>query len=59
MGGEMSNCYTSDSLEGERAVVGKVAPGSAMTVEPGGQIELSGPPEAGVAPAVDRSRGGI
>jgi glutamate--cysteine ligase len=37
-------------------VVGKVAPGSAVTVEPGGQIELSGPPEAGVAPAVARLR---
>ena len=46
-------------VEAIAAVVGKVAPGSAMTVEPGGQIELSGPPEAGVAPAVDRSRGGI
>jgi gamma-glutamylcysteine synthetase len=33
------------------AVVGRVPPGSAVTVEPGGQIELSGPPEAGVGPA--------
>jgi hypothetical protein len=38
------------------AVVGKVAPGSAVTVEPGGQIELPGPPAAGVAPAVARLR---
>jgi glutamate-cysteine ligase len=38
------------------AVVGKVAPGSPVTVEPGGQIELSGPPAAGVAPAVARLR---
>ena len=37
-------------------MVGKVAPTSAVTVEPGGQIELSGPPEAGVAPAVARLR---
>src|SRR5580704_13028309 len=36
-------------VEAIAAVVGKVAPGSAVTVEPGGQIELSGPPEAGVA----------
>jgi gamma-glutamylcysteine synthetase len=39
-------------VEAIAAVVGKVAPGTAVTVEPGGQIELSGPPEAGVAPAV-------
>jgi hypothetical protein len=37
-------------------VVGRVAPGTAVTVEPGGQIELSGPPEAGVGPAVARLR---
>jgi glutamate--cysteine ligase len=43
-------------VEGIAAVVGKVAPGSVVTVEPGGQIELSGPPEAGVAPAVARLR---
>jgi glutamate--cysteine ligase len=43
-------------VEAIAAVVGKVAPGSAVTVEPGGQIELSGPPEAGVAPAVARLR---
>lgn len=43
-------------IEAIAAVVGKVAPGSAVTVEPGGQIELSGPPEAGVAPAVARLR---
>ena len=43
-------------VEAIAAVVGKVAPGTAVTVEPGGQIELSGPPEAGVAPAVTRLR---
>ena len=43
-------------VEAIAAVVGRVAPGSAVTVEPGGQIELSGPPEAGVAPAVARLR---
>ena len=43
-------------VEAIAAVVGKVAPGSAVTVEPGGQIELSGPPEAGVAPPVARLR---
>jgi len=43
-------------VEAITAVVGKAAPGSAVTVEPGGQIELSGPPEAGVAPAVARLR---
>ena len=43
-------------VEAIAAMVGKVAPGSAVTVEPGGQIELSGPPEAGVAPAVARLR---
>jgi glutamate--cysteine ligase len=43
-------------IEAIAAVVGEVAPGSAVTVEPGGQIELSGPPEAGVAPAVARLR---
>jgi gamma-glutamylcysteine synthetase len=43
-------------VEAIAAVVGKVAPGSAVTVEPGGQIELSGPPAAGVAPAVARLR---
>ncbi len=43
-------------VEAIAAVVGKVAPGTAVTVEPGGQIELSGPPEAGVAPAVARLR---
>ena len=36
-------------VEAIAAVAGKVAPGTAVTVEPGGQIELSGPPEAGVA----------
>ncbi len=44
-------------VEAIAAVVGRrVAPGTAVTVEPGGQIELSGPPEAGVAPAVARLR---
>jgi Glutamate-cysteine ligase family 2(GCS2) len=43
-------------VEAIAAVVGKVAPGTAVTVEPGGQIELSGPPAAGVAPAVARLR---
>jgi len=42
-------------VEAIAAVVGRVAPGTAVTVEPGGQIELSGPPEAGVGPAVMRS----
>ena len=36
--------------------VGRVAPSTAVTVEPGGQIELSGPPDAGVGPAVARLR---
>jgi gamma-glutamylcysteine synthetase len=39
------------SVEAIAAVAGRVPPGSAVTVEPGGQIELSGPPEAGVGPA--------
>jgi glutamate--cysteine ligase len=39
-----------ERVEAIAAVAGRVAPGSAVTVEPGGQIELSGPPEAGVAP---------
>jgi gamma-glutamylcysteine synthetase len=43
-------------VEAIAAMVGRVAPGTAVTVEPGGQIELSGPPEAGVAPAVARLR---
>src|SRR5260370_4441327 len=43
-------------VEAIAAVVGNVAPGTAVTVEPGGQIELSGPPEAGVGPAVARLR---
>jgi len=43
-------------VEAIAAVVGRVAPGTAVTVEPGGQIELSGPPEAGVGPAVARLR---
>jgi glutamate--cysteine ligase len=43
-------------VEAIAAAVGEVAPGTAVTVEPGGQIELSGPPEAGVAPAVARLR---
>ena len=43
-------------VESIAAVVGRVAPGTAVTVEPGGQIELSGPPEAGVGPAVARLR---
>jgi Glutamate-cysteine ligase family 2(GCS2) len=43
-------------VEAIAAVVGQAAPGSAVTVEPGGQIELSGPPAAGVAPAVARLR---
>jgi hypothetical protein len=43
-------------VEAIAAVVRKVAPGTAVTVEPGGQIELSGPPEAGVPPAVARLR---
>jgi gamma-glutamylcysteine synthetase len=37
-------------VEAIAAVVAKVAPGIAVTVEPGGQIEPSGPPESGVAP---------
>jgi len=32
-------------LEPIVAAVGRVAPSTAVTVEPGGQIELSGPPE--------------
>jgi gamma-glutamylcysteine synthetase len=40
-----------ERVEAIAAAVGRVAPGTAVTVEPGGQIELSGPPEAGVAPA--------
>jgi glutamate--cysteine ligase len=43
-------------VEAIAAAVAKVAPDIAVTVEPGGQIELSGPPEAGVAPAVARLR---
>jgi glutamate--cysteine ligase len=43
-------------VEAIAAVVGRVAPDTAVTVEPGGQIELSGPPEAGVGPAVARLR---
>src|SRR5260370_24456583 len=43
-------------VEAIAAVVGRVAPGTAVTVEPGGQIELSGPPEAGIGPAVARLR---
>lgn len=45
-----------ERVEAIAAVVGKVAPGSAVTVEPGGQIELSGPPAACVAPAVAQLR---
>jgi len=45
-----------ERVEAIAAVVGRVAPGTAVTVEPGGQIELSGPPEAGVGPAVARLR---
>jgi glutamate--cysteine ligase len=53
--------HVADPGPGERveaiaAAVGKVAPGTAVTVEPGGQIELSGPPDAGVGPAVARLR---
>jgi glutamate--cysteine ligase len=43
-------------VEAIAATVGRGAPGIAVTVEPGGQIELSGPPEAGVGPAVARLR---
>ena len=39
-------------VEAVAAVVGKVAPTSAVSVEPGRQIELSGRPEAGIAAAV-------
>src|SRR5258708_36329005 len=37
-------------VEAIAAVVGKVAPGTAVTVQPGGQIELSGPPAPGAPP---------
>src|SRR5260221_7358937 len=43
-------------VEAIAAVVGKVAPGTAVTVEPARQIELSRPPDAGVTPAVARRR---
>jgi len=43
-------------VEAVAAVVGKVAPTSAVSVEPGGQIELSGRPVAGIAAAVARLR---
>src|SRR5260370_21231968 len=43
-------------VEAIPAVVGNVAPGTAVTVEPGGQIELSGPPAAAVGPPVARPR---
>ena len=45
-----------ERVEAIAAAVGRVAPGTAVTVEPGGQIELSGPPDAGVGPAVARLR---
>ncbi len=40
-----------ERVEAIAAAVERVAPSTAVTVEPGGQIELSGPPEAGVGPA--------
>jgi glutamate--cysteine ligase len=43
-------------VEDVAAVVSQVAASSKVTVEPGGQIELSGPPEASVAVAVARLR---
>jgi glutamate--cysteine ligase len=43
-------------VEAITAAVGRAAPGTAVTAEPGRPIELSGPPEAGVGPAVDRLR---
>jgi len=43
-------------VETVAAVVRKVAPTSAVTVEPGGQIELSGRPAAGISAAVARLR---
>jgi glutamate--cysteine ligase len=45
-----------ERVEAIAAAVGRVAPSTAVTVEPGGQIELSGPPDAGVGPAVARLR---
>lgn len=45
-----------ERVEAIAAAVGRVAPGTAVTVEPGGQIELSGPPDAGAGPAVARLR---
>jgi glutamate--cysteine ligase len=37
-----------ERVEAIAAAVGRVAPSTAVTVESGGQIELSGPPDAGV-----------
>jgi len=45
-----------ERVEAIAAAVGRVAPSTAVTVEPGGQIELSGPPAAGAGPAVTRLR---
>jgi glutamate--cysteine ligase len=45
-----------ERVEAIAAAVRMVSPGTAVTVEPGGQIELSGPPATGVAPAVARLR---
>ena len=45
-----------ERIEAVAGVVGKVAPTSVVTVEPGGQIELSGRPAAGISAAVARLR---
>lgn len=45
-----------ERVETVAVVVRKVAPTSAATVEPGGQIELSGRPAAGISAAVARLR---
>jgi glutamate--cysteine ligase len=39
-------------VEAMKKVIGAVATRSAVTVEPGGQVELSGPPEPGIAAAI-------
>jgi glutamate--cysteine ligase len=43
-------------VEAMTKLIGRVTGRTAITIEPGGQVELSGPPEPGIAAAVARMR---
>jgi len=52
----VADAVTWPRIEAVKEIIGAVVERSSVTVEPGGQVELSGPPETGIVAAVARLR---